>query len=75
MQDITEYTDHELAMIVLNDEAYLYIATISEDVLYDVIKNNFIYTDIQLKHLKESVTGYKIELIEEEEAKKLQGNK
>jgi len=75
MQDITEYTDHELAMIVLNDEAYLYIATISEDVLYDVIKNNFIYTDIQLKHLKESVTDYKIELIEEEEAKKLQGNK
>jgi len=75
MQDITEYTDHELAMIVLNDEAYLYMATIKEEVLYDVMKNNFIYTDIQLKHLKKAVTDYKIELIEEEEAKKLQGNK
>ena len=67
MQDITEYTDQELSLLVMNDESYINLANISEEVFYDVMENTFKYRDSQLKHLKESIKDYKAELIQEKE--------
>lgn len=51
MIDITMYTDNELSLIVDNDE-YLYLLKYrSFKELLENLKENYIYTDIQLQVL------------------------
>ena len=52
-QNITEYSDEELSLIVLNDE-YLYRQR-NRPSFIETVKELFIYTDEQLEVLKQDI--------------------
>jgi len=50
MKDITNYSENELSLLVMNDEDY-YIQMENPKLLLETLYQDFIYTDKQLKVL------------------------
>ena len=54
VEDLTNYSDHELRLRVLNDE-YFYSLIKNKDWLYTETDDQFIYTDQQFRELEKAV--------------------
>ncbi|GAG41511.1 unnamed protein product [marine sediment metagenome] len=55
MIDITMYSDDELSLIVNNDEGFYLLAQKSVKLLLEMIEELYIYTNTQLKVLKDDI--------------------
>ncbi len=54
VEDLTDYSDQELRLRVLNDE-YFYDLIKNRNWLYSAVDGQFIYTDQQFKQLEKAV--------------------
>ena len=54
MQDLTQYSDQELSLVVFNTE-YLYHLRHNESALFEVLDESFVYTDDQRAELIQDI--------------------